>query len=243
MSKDSSQVSSVSPSEGSVGRFAAAAILTWIVVEVALRWGVVWILADVVGSIRGADLILLAIGFPLLAYGIARWGMRREIAPSDWDYDVSVRPIGLALATVVVYYVVIGAFTVGYTQIVGTPQSVSTSAALAENVSEALWVAIMVFLANGIIVPIAEELAWRGVIQTAFMDSYGTYVGGTLTAVAFVVKHLIVDVGPPFLRFVSIFVLAFLLCGLRARYGTASSTVAHLAVNSISTAAVVFVAL
>jgi membrane protease YdiL (CAAX protease family) len=243
MSKNSSRVSSWFPSGGSVARFAAAAILTWIVVEVALRRGVVWILADVVGNGRGADAILLAIGFPLLAYGIAQWGMRRGIVPSDWDYEVSIRPIGLALVGVVMYYVVIGAFTVGYTQIVGTPQSAATSATFGESVGGTLWVAAMFFFANGIVVPITEELAWRGVIQTALMDSYGTYVGGVLTAVAFVGKHLIVDGSAPIFRVVSLFVLAFLVCGLRARYGTASSTVAHLAVNSIATASVIFVAL
>lgn len=243
MSRNSSRVPSWFPSEGSVARFAAAAILSWIVVEVALRRGVVWILADVVGNARGADVILLAVGFPLLAYGIARWGMQRGIVPSDWDYDVSIRSVGLALAGVVVYYVIIGAFTVGYTQIVGTPQSAATSAALAESVGRTLWIAAMLFLANGIIVPITEELAWRGVIQTALMDSYGTYVGGALTAVAFVGKHLIVDGGASPLRLVSLVVLGFIFCGLRARYGTASSTVAHLVANGISTASVIFIAL
>ncbi|WP_226041501.1 CPBP family intramembrane glutamic endopeptidase [Natrinema sp. DC36] len=196
-----------------------------------------------VGNVRGADVILLAVGFPLLAYGIARWGMRRGIAPSEWDYDVSLRPIGLALAGVVMYYAISGAVTVGYTQIVGTPQSAAASAALAESVGGSLWIAAMLFLANGLIVPITEELAWRGVIQTALMDSYGTYVGGILTAVAFVGKHLIVDGGASVLRLVSLVILGFILCGLRSRYGTASSTVAHLLVNSISTASVVFIAL
>lgn len=243
MSRNKSRVSSWFPQGGSVARFAAAAILTWIVVEVGLRWGGVWILADIVGSARGADVILLAVGFPLLAYLLAQWGMRRGIAPSDWDYDVSFRSIGLALVGVVAYYVVIGAFTVGYTWFVGTPQSAAASTALAESVDGTLWIATILFLANGIIVPITEELAWRGVIQTALMDSYGIYVGGILTAIAFVGKHLIVDGGASVLRLVSLVVLGFILCALRARYGTASSTVAHLVANSIATASVVLIAL
>lgn len=242
MSKNRPRVSSWFPPGDSVARFAAAAILTWIVVEVGLRRGAVRILADVVGNARGADVILLAVGFPLLAYGIAHWGMRRGIDPSEWDYDVSLRSVGLALAGVVVYYVAIVAFTVGYTQIVGTPQLVAANAALAESVGGTLWIAAMLFLANGIIVPITEELAWRGVIQTALMDSYGTYVGGVLTAVAFVGKHLIVDGGASVFRLTSLVVLGFIFCGLRARYGTASSTIAHLVANSIATASVVFVA-
>jgi hypothetical protein len=39
---------------------------------------------------------------------------------------------------------------------------------------------------------------------------------------------------PP-VRVATLVVLAFVLCGLRARYGTASSTVAHLAVDLVST--------
>lgn len=244
MSKNDSAVSGFRSRE-SIARFAAAAILTWIVVEVALRRGVVWILADVVdvvGYVR-ADVILFATGFPLLAYGIARWGIRRGIVPAEWDYDISVRAIGFGLASVVVYYVVIGAATVGYSQIVGTPQSAAASTALAESVGGTLWVTVLFFVANGVIVPITEELAWRGVIQTALMDSYGVYVGGALTAVAFVGKHLVVDGGASFLRLTSLVVLGFILCGLRARYGTASSTIVHLVVNSISAATIVAIAL
>lgn len=243
MSRNNPRAHSGLLSRGSLARFAAAAILMWIVVEVALRRGVVRILADVVGSARGADVILLAIGFPLLAYGLARWGIRHGITPSEWDYDVSARSVGLALAGVLLYYVVIGVVTVAYTQIVGTPQPAATSSALAASVGGTLWIAATLFLANGIIVPITEELAWRGVIQTALMDSYGTYVGVILTAGAFVGKHLIVDGGASFLRLVSLVVMGLMVCGLRARYGTASSTVAHLVANSIATAAVVSVAL
>jgi hypothetical protein len=242
MSRNSPQISASLPPGGSVARFATAAILTWIVVEVALRRGVVWILADVVGSARGADAILLGVGFPLLACWLAWWGVRRGVAPSDWDYDVSIRPIAFGLASVVVYYAVIVAFAIGYTQLVGTPQSAAASTGITESVGGTRWVAVVLFVANGIVVPIAEELAWRGVIQTALMDSYGTYVGGTLTAVAFVGKHLIVDGGASVLRLLSLVVLGFVLCGLRASCGTASSTVAHLIVNGISTAAVILVA-
>ncbi|WP_160133950.1 CPBP family intramembrane glutamic endopeptidase [Halococcus salsus] len=243
MSKNESRVSDRSLEGGSIARFAAAAILTWVIVEVGLRWGGVWVLTDVVGSARGADVILLAVGFPLLAYAIARWGMRRGIAPSDWDYDLSLRAVGFAFVGVVIYYIVVGAASIGYTQFVGTAQSAAASTALAESIGGTLWIAAVLLLANGIVVPITEELAWRGVIQTALMDSYGTYVGGVLTAVAFVGKHLVVDAGASVLRLMSLVVLAFVLCGLRARYGTVSSTVAHLLANSIATMSVVFVAL
>ena len=101
----------------------------------------------------------------------------------------------------------------------------------------------MYFFVTGIVVPITDELAWRGVIQTVFMDSFGTHIDGTITALAFVLKHLIVDAAAPFLRVASLVTRAFVLCGLRARYGTMSSTVAHLGANSIASALVVLAAL
>jgi membrane protease YdiL (CAAX protease family) len=98
-------------------------------------------------------------------------------------------------------------------------------------------------LVDGIVGPVAEELVRRGVIQTALMESYGVYAGGAIAALAFVLKHLIVDTAAPFLRVISLVILASLLSGLRARYGTASSTVAHVAINSIASAAVLVAAL
>ena len=72
-------------------------------------------------------------------------------------------------------------------------------------------------------------------IQTALTESYGTYVAIVVTALAFVAKHLIVDLAVVPIRLGSLLILAFILCGLRARYGTASSTVAHLGMNMIAT--------
>lgn len=241
MSSDRSNVVSVFRT-GAAARFAVSAIVTWVIVEVVLRRGGVRILADVVGNARGADVLLIGVGFPLLAYGLAQWGMRRGITPPDWDYAVSVRSVVLGLAGTISYFVVYVGITIGYTRLAGTPPT-ATNTALVENASETLWIAIGFFFVNGVLVPITEELAWRGVIQTSLMKSYGTYAGVTITAIAFVLKHLIVDAAAPFLRVVSLLLLAFLFCGLRARYGTASSTVAHIAANSIASVGVVFAAL
>lgn len=243
MPSDESRVFSIWRSRESITLFAVAAVLTWIVAEIVLRWGLAQILVGVVESARGADMILLGIGIPLLAYGLAQWGMQRSIGAADWDYNISVRSVGSGLAGTFLYFLVIVGVTFGYIQIVGTAPSGSTSTTLTESVGETLWVAVLLFLVNGIVVPITEELAWRGVIQTAFMDSFGTYIGGTITALAFVLKHLIVDAAAPFLRVASLVTLAFILCGLRARYGTMSSTVAHLGANSIASALVVLAAL
>lgn len=231
------------PAKGTVGRFGVIAVLIWIAAEVVLRRGVVRYLADLFGSARGADIVILGVGFPLLAYGLASWGMRRGIGTVDWDYTVSARSVGIGVAGSIMYYVVFLMIAVGYAQLIGTPRSASVGAAVVESASETLWLAVGFFIANGMIVPIAEELAWRGVIQTSLMNAYGVSIGVILTTLAFALKHLVVDAATPLLRVVSLLLLAFLLCGLRAKYGTASSTVAHLVVNSISSAVVVFAAL
>ena len=243
MASERSSISSVFSSTNPLTRFAAAAIGIWVVVEGALRRGGVQILADVVGSARGADMILVGIGFPLLVYGLAQWGIRRGISPSDWEYNISIQSVGLGFASVIVYFLLFGAISAVYTQVIGAAPSAAAGASLVENASETLWVAVVFLLVNGIVVPITEELAWRGVVQTALMESYGIYVGGAITAIAFVLKHLIVDAAAPFLRVASLVILAFILSGLRVRYGTVSSTVAHLAANGLASAAVLFAAL
>ena len=237
MTSERSSISSVLSSTNPLTRFAAAAIGIWVVVEGALRRSGVRILADVVGSARGADMILVGIGFPLLVYGLARWGIRRGISPSDWEYNVSIQSVGPGFASVIVYFLLFGAVSAVYTQVIGAAPSTAAGTSLVENASETLWVAVMFFLVR------YRRPDWRGVVQTALMESYGIYIGGAITAIAFVLKYLIVDAAAPFLRVASLVIFAFILSGLRVRYGTASSTVAHLAANGLVSAAVLFAAL
>lgn len=92
------------------------------------------------------------------------------------------------------------------------------------------------FVVNGVLAPITEELAWGGVIGTALAESCGTWLAVVVTALAFVLKHLVVDMAAPLFGVTSLVLIAFPYCGLRARYGTASSTAAHLTGNPITTA-------
>jgi len=77
------------------------------------------------------------------------------------------------------------------------------------------------------------------VIQTALTEAYGTYVAIIVTAVAFVGKHLLVDLAALPFRTASLLVLGVGLCALRAGYGTASSTVVHVLMNSLETTIIV----
>jgi uncharacterized protein len=215
--------------------FAATAISFWIVCEFIFRRGLVPHLSDLLHTGLGADAIAMAIGFPTITVLIAWWGFRVGIKRSDWDYSFSLRTIGAGLGGFVSYLVLYAAITALYSLVLGIQPSVgATGFGLSESPT---WAIVFLVIANGIIVPITEELAWRGVIQTALTKSYGTYAAIGITAIAFVLKHILVDLSAPVFRVTSLVLLAFILCGLRARYGTTSSTVAHLLVNSLSTVA------
>lgn len=217
--------------------FAAAAIVLWVLFEFALRRGVAPLLTVPLGTGLGADMVSVAIGFPLIAAGIAWVGIHVGITPADWEYGLSLRSVGTGLAGFLAYIVLYVAAVAIYISVLGSQPSVTPTAL---GVGDApMWAAALLLVINGIVVPITEELAWRGVIQTALMDAYGTSVAIVVTAVAFVLKHLIVDLAAPPLRVTSLVILGFILCGLRARYGTTSSTVAHLAANGVATATLV----
>lgn len=220
-------------SDANLATFAALATLAWVVLEFAFRRGLGPRLADPLGSGLAADGLMLAVAFPLIAALVAVWGTRVDIAPSDWEYDRSPRSLGAGVAGFVVVLVVVSALTAVYTEVLGLepPAGLATFGAS----EAATWAVILFVVGNAVVVPISEELAWRGVVQTALADSYGTYAAVGVTALAFVAKHLVVDVAAPLFRVTSLVVLALVVCGLRARYGTASSTAAHLGVNVVST--------
>jgi membrane protease YdiL (CAAX protease family) len=177
-------------------------------------------------------MLLVGVGFPVLALAIAAWGRRAGVSPADWQYDWSLRPVLAGVVGVVIYFVVFVGVTVVYSALFGTP----TTPGLSLSDSPALWVLTSLLLVNSVVVPFAEELAWRGVVQTALTREYGAAVGVVVTATAFVVKHLVVDAAAPPFRVASLAVIALVLGLLRHRYGTASSTVSHLGANGIATA-------
>lgn len=225
----------------SLGTFAAAAIVGWVFVEVSLRWEIAPILADLFGSGGVISFVLAWIGMALFAGGIAWGGRQFGITPSEWEYTVSLRSVAAGLGGVVGYWVVY--YAVLLLVILAGIELTSNASAATGLGGLPLWAMGAFLLANGVLVPIIEELAWRGVIQTALMESYGVVIGSLLTAAAFVLKHVIVDWGESWVRLAALIILALLFCGLRARLGTTSSTICHIGVNSIATALVISVSL
>ncbi len=223
----------------SLAAVAAVAMVAWVLLEFAFRRGLVGALAEPLGTGRGADALVLTFLFPVIA-GVVVWlGARAGVGRSDWEYDVSLRTVGAGFGGVVAYYVVILAVIVALTTLLDV-QAPSVGPTALGTAGAPAWALALLLVGNGVVVPITEELAWRGVIQTALTERYGTALAVGVTAVAFVAKHLIVDLAASPFRVASLVVLALVFGVLRARYGTASSTVAHLAVNLLSTAQLVF---
>lgn len=220
--------------------FAAGAIVLWVLMEVALRRGLVPLLAGPLGTGRGADSLVLAFLFPLIALAVAWWGLQNGIDRSDWEYTISIGSVGAGIAGWAGSFVLIGGLTLVYVSVLGIDLSVGAVGSASLGIAGAPTWALAVFLVgNGVVVPISEELAWRGVIQTSLADASGTTTAVVGTALAFVLKHLLVDLSAPLSRVTSLVVIALVFGVLRARYGTASSTVAHVATNIIPSALLV----
>jgi len=100
---------------------------------------------------------------------------------------------------------------------------------------------LALFVANGLLAPIVEELAWRGYIQGRLALGGGPRAALLATVLFFAVKHMIVDVSLS--RSVTLVVASLALGVIRDRWGTFASTLAHFAMNFTATTAAVFEAL
>lgn len=223
--------------DDSLPAVAVAAMVLWVALEFAFRRGLVALLADPLGTGLGADAVAGLVGLPVIAGAVAWLGLRAGIGRSDWEYDVSVRTVLAGLGGFAAYWVVYLAAVAAIVALLGL-QSSAGQGTLGASTAPA-WAAALFLAVNGLLVPVTEELAWRGVVQTALAEAYGMSLAVVATAVPFVLKHLVVDLAVTPFRLTSLTVLAFVFCGLRARYGTASSTVAHVALNLVTTATLV----
>jgi len=95
--------------------------------------------------------------------------------------------------------------------------------------------AISLLLINGLLVPIAEEFLWRGLVQVYLTRLLSPILSIGITAVLFSFKHVLVDAS--FGRFLSI--IAFgVVCGILAyRKGWETSAALHMLINTLFTIA------
>lgn len=214
-------------------RIVGVVVASWIALEVTLRWGFV-LAGAAVGIDPGlVDALVLTLGFPLIAAVLSRYALERgqDRETWGWGWGWSRRTVGAgALAGIVGLGLVAGA-----SQVDAALFGLGDGSGAGDETTAAT--AILLLVGNGLAVPIAEEQVWRGIVQTELVEARGAVVGIAVTAVLFAFKHVIVDLS--IVRLTTLLTLAVLLGVVRYRWNTASSTVAHVVVNTVSTAGLV----
>jgi membrane protease YdiL (CAAX protease family) len=96
-----------------------------------------------------------------------------------------------------------------------------------------LLVPASLLLVNGLLIPIAEEWLWRGLIQPRLVGALGLAAGLLATAALFSLKHAIVDASLG--RLLALTAFGLVLGALAARRGWRASALAHALANTAAT--------
>ncbi len=221
---------------------AMAAVVMGVVVasEYVLRHYVLFWMPTV-GSLRVNDMLALAMAYSLLTVAVG------SLAHANWHHEL--RELGQALRDFV-------------TRWTFTPWllGLMLSLVVLPDVDQWLWAGlrlpmwvssvrnavvwfphaapvleVLALLAvNGILVPVAEEYLWRGVIQAHLLRVFpGAMAIGT-TAIVFSLKHVIVDAS--WGRFLTLVAFGSICGTLAQRHTWRSSAALHLVVNTATTA-------
>ena len=220
------------------GRVAFLVASAWVVMEFWLRAAAGLLLGPRLGDYLTADQLAILPAFPLIALAIGRFALARGLGREHWD--LRARPAGLlagiAAGLGVVLLLPVTARVDGWL----FAQAGATPAARAIPVPPPVRVWVLLLTANGLVVPVTEELAWRGVVQTGLTRALGTAGGILITALLFAFKHVLVDAS--LRRLTTLLVVALTLCLVRWRWGTGASIAAHIAMNLCSSVIVLLLA-
>jgi uncharacterized protein len=216
--------------------------------RVGLWAAVLWISFEALGRIVGRSGISPAVDNALAgeilgvlaatliaALIVARYGQANGITVADWQYRWTPTSIGIG---VVAGLLAIGlmALTALIDQAIWTvPDDVLS--VFTNGLQSGAWVAILLLIVNALVAPICEEIAWRGVVQTALVRAWGSWVGICVTLSLFAMKHVVMDA--TFARLTTLLMLGLVFGVVRQRWGTASSTLSHIVVNVYSTGYIV----
>ena len=202
----------------------------WFAIDLVAQVGGAVVFEPAVGNYLVGSLVGVVLGFPVAAWAVVRYGQRHGVTPSDWGYDRTPRALlsgfvvggGLVMLNLTVVVTVTEA-------IFGQPEQIS--GLLIEGLEDGLPVVVLFLVAHGLVAPITEELAFRGVVQTALTRERGRLVGVLGAAMLFSLKHVLVDGSLE--RMLPVVVLALVLGIVRERWGTGASTVTHATVNVV----------
>ena len=172
--------------------------------------------------------------FLLLGVVFRRRAEREGLSLEKLGYTPITRPVvvvGLTAAALLLLTIVVATEPIDNFLF---PEGVKRQADFLRSLREGSWTAAVLLLpSNGILVPIVEEYAWRGYVQTRLIQGLGLRNGVVVTALLFAAKHIVADV--------SVFRLTTLLAAslglglIRTRWGTTASTIAHLCANFVAT--------
>lgn len=217
------------------GRLAAIAVVGWVVLEVAIRWSAVAATVQLLDEPFVGNALSLLLGLPAMAAVLGWYASRSGLPPGAWDFEWNRRAIvaGL-LASVVGFVLVSGAALVDAALFDLAATSDALTGSIAGAVEEYPLIAVVFVLGNGLFGPIAEEVVWRGIVQTELVERWGPALGIGVTAVLFAFKHVVVDLS--LARITTLLTLALVYGLVRHRWGSGASTVTHVAVNLAASA-------
>lgn len=215
-----------------VGLWAAC---LWVGFEVAVRLaGSVWV-GSALGNTLAGDMVAVLVGFPVIAWLITRYAQMHGFSAGEWEYRRRPASIGWGSAAGLLILALMTGTSALDRVLWGGSAEVPTH--IADGLRGGIWVAGLFLLTNGIVVPICEELAWRGIIQTPIVRAWGPIAGVAVVAVLFAIKHVVVDASAA--RLTTLLMMSLVLGVVRHRWGTMSSTLAHVVVNFVATAGVI----
>lgn len=204
----------------------------WTAIELLFGVGLGPTVGTVLDNTFAGTLVATLVGFPVAALFAARYGRRVGIDRDEWGYRATGRIVAGGIAVGMVTTLSVQGVALLLASLTGTDAAVATFGFLLTDLEAGLWVLALFAFAHGIVAPITEELAWRGVVQSALVEAWEPAVGIAATAVLFTAKHAVLDAS--LARVPTVLVLAVVLGLVRHRWGTTASTVVHGVVNLAS---------
>jgi membrane protease YdiL (CAAX protease family) len=200
----------------------------WTLIEFFIRRVIGPAFGRVIGDNLANDMLISLVGAPFSAWIVGKSGAKNGFGPETRDYRWTSRAAGGGVAAGVVG-LVSSAVTGRIDSALFGGRDVELFGDETPAVASGLLVAV-----NGVVVPVTEEFAWRGVVQTALVERFGSALGVGATSIAFALKHVIVDRSVS--RFTTLLTLGAVLGIVRHRLGTGASTAGHVTANLTASA-------
>lgn len=217
---------------GLMAHVGVQAMLMWLGLEFLVRMSGSGGLGAMVGGPLGGDMLAVLAMMPSGVWWIVRYAEKKGVSRQDWGYrwDRQALLAGLAGGVLIMGLLYLTAWVDSRVFGLGG-EGVGPAV-------ESAWVGWILLGVNGMVVPVLEEWVWRGVVQTSLVRVWGLAVGATVTAVAFALKHVVIDASVA--RLTTLLMFAAVVGLVRTRWGTGASTVAHVVANTTATAMVVY---